>query len=248
MRSIGGGREAALTAGMLLAAAFCGGALASLLLGAPARAQGGEALSASQVNLVDAGGVLRGVLSARDERGQASLAFYDAQGQTRARLGVDPQGEPALELRNAAGEARLAAAVTRGDALLTVGDERAAHGALGASAGVPLLSFGAGQQARLQLQMGADGRPSVVLAGADGQRSAALSMDSEDAPLLTLYHAGRARLTLGVVQEAAVINVSGPQQSRVVVGVAADGFPSVSVTLYDEAGELVGTLPQPQAR
>ena len=241
MRSSLTGCEAAVTAGMLLAAAFCGGALASLLLGAPARAQGGETVTASQVNLVDGGGALRGVLSARDDRGQASLAFYDADGRTRARLGVDPQGDPALELSNTAGEARLAAAVTRDDALLTVGDERQAHGVLGAAAGVPLLSFGDGRQARMQLQMGEDGRPSVVLAGADGQRSAALSMDGGDAPLLTLYHAGRARVTLGVVQEQAVINVSGPGQSRVVVGVAADGYPSV--TLYDDAGEAVGSIP-----
>ncbi len=241
MQSRLGGRDAAVVAIMLVAAAFCGGALASLILGAPARAQGADALTVSQVNLVDGGGALRGVLSARDEQGQASLAFYDAGGQTRARLGVDPQGAPELELRNPAGQARLAAGVTGDDALLIVGDERQAHGVLGAAAGVPLLSFGDGRQARMQLQMGEDGRPSVVLAGADGQRSAALSMDGEDAPLLTLYHAGRARVTLGVVQEAAVINVSGPGQSRVVVGVAADGFPSV--TLYDEAGEQVGAIP-----
>ena len=241
MRSSLTGRDTAVTAGMLLAAAFCGGALASLLLGIPAGAQGTDAVTTSQVNLVDAGGALRGVLSARDERGQASLAFYDADGQTRARFGVDPQGDPEIELRNPAGQARLAAGVTGEDALLIVGDEREAHGVLGAAAGVPLLSFGDGRQARMQLQMAEDGRPSVVLAGADGQRSAALSMDGEDAPLLTLYHAGRQRVTLGVVQEAAVINVSGPGQSRVVVGVAADGFPSV--TLYDDAGEAVGSIP-----
>lgn len=241
MRSSLMGRDTAVTAGMLVVAAFCGGALASLMLGTPAGAQGAEALTASQINLVDGSGVLRGVLSARDERGQASLAFYDAEGQARARLGVDPQGGPELELRNPAGQARLAAGVTGDDALLIVGDARQAHGVLGATAGVPLLSFGAGPEARMQLQMAADGRPSVVLAGADGQRSAALSMDSEDAPLLTLYHAGRARVTLGVVQEAAVINVSGPGQSRVVVGVAPDGYPSV--TLYDDSGEPIGAIP-----
>lgn len=226
---------------MLVVAAFCGGALASLLLGTPAGAQGGDAVTASQFNLVDGGGALRGVLSAQDERGQASLAFYDADGRPRARLGVGPQGDPELALSNAAGQPRLAAGVTRDDGLLIVGDEQRAHGVLGASAGVPLLSFGDGSQARMQLQMGEDGRPSVVLAGADGQRSAALSMDNDNAPLLTLYHAGRARVTLGVVQEAAVINVSGPGQSRLVVGVTPDGYPSV--TLFDETGTPVGSVP-----
>ena len=236
-----GGRDGALTAGILLVAAFCGGGLANLLLGTPAGAQGGETVTASQVNLVDGGGVLRGVLSAQDERGLASLAFYDPDGRPRALLGVGPQGDPQLALSDAAGQPRVAAGVTRDDALLVVGDEQQAHGMLGSSGGVPLLSFAEGRQARMQLQMGEDGRPSVVLAGADGQRSAALSMDSDDAPLLTLYHAGRARVTLGVVQEAAVINVSGPGQSRVVVGVAPDGFPSV--TLYDETGEPIGAIP-----
>ena len=56
-------------AGMLVAASFCGGALASLLLGVPAGAQGPAAVTTGQVNLVDAGGGLRGVLSAQDESG-----------------------------------------------------------------------------------------------------------------------------------------------------------------------------------
>ncbi len=233
--------ERVLLAGMLLAASFCGGALATLLLGGQVEAQSPRAVTTSQVNLVDADGVLRGVLSARDERRQASLAFYDADGRTRARLGVGPQGDPEFELRNAAGEPRLSAGVTRDDGLLIVGDERQAHGVLGSAEGIPLLSFADGRQVRIRLQMGEDGRPSVVLAGADGQRSAELSMDSDDAPLLTLYHAGRARVRLGVVAQATVINVSGPGQSRVVVGVAADGFPSVS--LYDDAGEAIGAIP-----
>lgn len=234
-------RDMAVMAGMLVAAAFCGGVLANLLLGVPAGAQGPAAVTTAQVNLVDAGGTLRGVLSAQDESGQPSLAFYDADGQPRARLGIGADGDPALDLRNAAGEPRLAAGVTRDDALLVVGDERRTHGVFGSVAGLPLLSFADGQQSRMQLQMGEDGRPSVVLAGGDGQRSAALSMDSDDAPLMTLYHAGRARVTVGVVQQAAVINLNGLGQARVVLGVGADGHPSV--TFFDDAGEAIGTIP-----
>ena len=241
MRSGLTARDTAVTAGMLVAASFCGGALASLLLGAPAGAQGPEAVTAAQINLVDAGGVLRGVLSAQDESGQASLSLFDAGGRTRARLGIGLDGEPALELRNAAGQPRFSAGVTGGDTLLVVGDEQRTHGVFGTAAGAPLLSFGDGRQARMQLQVGQDGRPSVVMAGGDGRRSAALSMDSEDAPLMTLYHAGRPRVTIGVVQEAAVINLNGAGRSRVVVGVAADGHPSL--TFYDDAGEVMGALP-----
>ena len=236
-----GGRDAAVTVGMLVTASFCGGALASLLVGAPAGAQGPQSVTAAQINLVDAGGTLRGVLSAQDENGQASLALFDAGGGTRARLGIGPDGEPLLELRNAGGQPRLSAGVTGDDPLLVVGDERRTHGVFGSAGGAPLLSFADGRQARMQLQLGQDGRPGVVLAGADGQRSAALSMDSEDAPLVTLYHAGRPRVTIGVVQEAAVINLNGAGQSRVVMGVAADGHPSV--TLFDDAGEVMAALP-----
>lgn len=238
-------RDTAVTAGMLLAAAFCGGALASLLasllVGAPAGAQGVETVTAAQFNLVDAGGGLRGVLSARDESGQPSLALYDTGGQPRARLGLGPDGNPALELRNAAGEPRFSAGVIRDDTQLLVGDEQQAHGMFGATAGAPLLTFADGRQGRMQLRMGADGRPSVVLVGGDGQRSAALTMDREDSPLLTLYEAGRARVTVGVVQQAAVINLNGPGLSRVVVGVGADGHPSV--TFYDDDGMAMGTIP-----
>ena len=131
--------------------------------------------------------------------------------------------------------------MTRDDALLIVGDERQMRGVFGSNSGLPLLSFADGRQSRMQLQLGEDGRPSVVLVGGDGQRSAALSMDGDDAPLMTLYHAGRARVTLGVVQQATVINLNGLGQSRVVVGVAADGHPSV--TFYDDAGEVIGTIP-----
>ena len=190
---------------------------------------------------MDAAGALRGVLSAQDESGQPSLAFYDADNQPRARFGFGPDGNPAVELRNAAGQPRFSAGVIRDDTLLIVGDERQAHGVFGSASGVPLLSFADGRQSRMQLQMGDDGRPSVVLVGGDGQRSAAVTMDRDDSPLLTLYDAGRARVTVGVVQQATVINLNGPGQSRVVMGVAADGHPSV--TFFDDAGEVMGTLP-----
>ena len=58
--------ERVLLAGMLLAASFCGGALATLLLGGQVEAQGPRAVTTPQVNLVDAAGTLRGVLSASD--------------------------------------------------------------------------------------------------------------------------------------------------------------------------------------
>lgn len=244
--------EKTKTAGMLLAASFCGGALASLLLGGPVGAQGPQAVTTTQVNLVDAGGSLRGILSAADERGQPSLAFHDADGRVRGRFGVERSGAPAIDLWNAAGERRLSVRVAGDDALLVVGGDEPAQGSrddgdgarrvvFGSAAGTPVLDFAAGRRSRMQLQLGEGGAPSLVLFGRDGSRRAAVTVGGDDTPLMTLYDAGRPRVTLGVVRQAAVLNLSGAAESRLVVGVAGNGRPSV--TFVDEAGQVVGELP-----
>lgn len=244
--------EKTKTAVMLLAASFCGGALASLLLGGPVGAQGPQAVTTTQVNLVDAGGSLRGILSAADERGQPSLAFHDADGRVRGRFGVERSGAPAIDLWNAAGERRLSVRVAGDDALLVVGGDEPAQGSrddgdgarrvvFGSAAGTPVLDFAAGRRSRMQLQLGEGGAPSLVLFGRDGSRRAAVTVGGDDTPLMTLYDAGRPRVTLGVVRQAAVLNLSGAAESRLVVGVAGNGRPSV--TFVDAAGQVVGELP-----
>lgn len=244
--------EKTKTAVMLLAASFCGGALASLLLGGPVGAQGPQAVTTTQVNLVDAGGSLRGILSAADERGQPSLAFHDADGRVRGRFGVERSGAPAIDLWNAAGERRLSIRVAGDDALLVVGGDEPAQGSrddgdgarrvvFGSAAGTPVLDFAAGRRSRMQLQLGEGGAPSLVLFGRDGSRRAAVTVGGDDTPLMTLYDAGRPRVTLGVVRQAAVLNLSGAAESRLVVGVAGNGRPSV--TFVDAAGQVVGELP-----
>ena len=244
--------EKTKTAVMLLAASFCGGALASLLLGGPVDAQGPQAVTTTQVNLVDSGGSLRGILSAADERGQPSLAFHDADGRVRGRFGVERSGAPAIDLWNAAGERRLSVRVAGDDALLVVGGDEPAQGdrdggggarrvVFGSAAGTPVLDFAAGRRSRMQLQLGEGGAPSLVLFGRDGSRRAAVTVGGDDTPLMTLYDAGRPRVTLGVVRQAAVLDLSGAAESRLVVGVAGNGRPSV--TFVDEAGQVVGELP-----
>ncbi len=233
--------ERLLLAGLLLAASFCGGALATLLLGGRVVAQGPRAVTTAQVNLVDAAGTLRGVLSAGDDRGAASLALHDGEGRVRGAFRVGHGGAPALELLNADGAPRLSARLAGDDTLLVVGDDQRRHSILGSASGTPVLSFADGRRGRLQMQLGTRGAPSVVLFGGDGQRSAALTVDDGDTPLLTLYDAGRPRVTLGVVQQAAVINMTGAAESRLVIGVAAEG--RASVTFVDQQGQLVAELP-----
>ena len=229
-------------AGMLVAASFCGGALATLLLGGRVEAQGPRAVTTPQVNLVDDGGALRGVLSASDESGGPSLALHDGEGRVRGRFRVGPSGAPAFDLFNADGAPRFSARLTGDDdTLVVVGDDQRRHSVLGTASGTPVLSFADGRRGRLQMQLGSGGAPSVILFGGDGQRSAALTVDAGDTPLLTLYEAGRPRVTLGVVQQAALINMSGAAESRLVIGVAAEG--RASVTFIDEQGQVVAELP-----
>ena len=85
------------------------------------------------------------------------------------------------------------------------------------------------------------GAPSLIFLGRDGERAASVTVDDEDTPLVTLYERGRPRVTMGIVQESAVLNMTGPSGARVVVGVAGNDRPSV--TLIDEAGEVIGGLP-----
>ena len=232
--------ERVLLAGMLLAASFCGGALATLLLGGQVEAQSPRAVTTPQVNLVDAGGTLRGVLTAADESGGPSLAFHDGEGRVRGLFRVGPSGAPAFNLLNADGAPRFSARLAGDDTLVVVGDDQRRHSVLGTASGTPVLSFADGRRGRLQMQLGTGGAPGVVLFGGDGQRSAALTVDDSDTPLLTLYEAGRPRVTLGVVQEAAVINMSGAPESRLVIGVSGDG--RASVTFIDRQGRVVAEL------
>lgn len=230
-----------LLAAMLVVASFCGGAAATLLIERQAGAQAPRAVTTPQVNLVDAGGLLRGVLSAAGERGGPALAFHDADGRVRATFGLEQGGAPVFDLLNPAGARRFSARLAGDDSLVVIGDDERTHGVLGTASGAPVLSFAAGRRSRMQMQLGAGGEPSVVLFDGGGQRSAALTVDAGGTPLMTFYEAGRPRVTLGVVQQAAVINLTGAPESRLVVGVSGDGRPSV--TFIDEAGRIVAELP-----
>ena len=232
--------EKAWMMGGMLLASLCGGALTSLF-GSHVDAQGSQVVTTTQLNLVDAGGNLRGVLSAEDERGMTSLAFYDASGQVRGTFGVEASGAPVLRFENGAGVEHLVARVSNADTVFVVGDDQQRHGVFASVSGTPVLSLADGGQSRAQLQLGAEGEPSLVLFGRQGRRSVAVTVDRSDAPVVTLYEQGSPRATLGVVQQAAVINLSDGGQTRLVIGVADSGQPSIS--FLNENGDFVQTLP-----
>ena len=234
--------KATRTVCSMLIASLIGGAASNLLLMNRVEAQApAEAVTTSQLNLVGDGGRLRAVLSARDERGLASLAFYDDAGQVRGVFGIQPDGTPTMRMFTATGQSRLFAALQGDDALVVVGDENGRQGLLGALGGTPMLSFGDSGRTRIQMQIGDSGAPQLALFTSAGQRGATLAVGSDDAPLLTLYDAGRPRAAFGVVQQSTVLNLSDATRPRLVFGVAENGRPSVN--FFDENGEVIHELP-----
>ena len=248
----------------MLGASFLGGAVAaSLLVGGAVRAQGTaqtqgaaqaqdeppapsvpQVLTATQVNLVDGSGRLRGVLAASDERGLASIAWYDEAGQVRSLSGVQRDGTPVVQLFDAAGQPRLAASVDGETAMIVAGARGAGQGYFGAIGGAPLVTLNDGTQNRLQLLLNDAGRPRAILADGAGRQSIGLTVGSDDMPQMGLAAAGRLRALLTVARNAAVINLLDTERPRLVLGVAENGRPSVN--FLDAEGDLAVEIPSRQ--
>ena len=203
--------------------------------------QASDVVTTRQVNLVDASGALRAILSAQDERGMPSLAFYDFEGQMRSVVGLGNAGRPLLRFLTSDGRRRLLATLENDDAVVIAGDESDRTGMFGTIGGSPVMNFAAAGANRLRLQLNRAGQPNLGLFDAEGRRGAMMVLDGTEAPLLTLYQQGRARATLGVVQDTTVLNMGNATQTRLVMGVNADGFPSLS--FYDDGGQIFEQLP-----
>ena len=234
-------RERLWTLGALLAASFAGGAATHLSMAGAAQAQGtAGVVTATQVNLVDGAGRLRGVLAGSDPGGLASITLHDQAGRVRSTFAVEPDGTPLLQLHGPGGETRLRATVRGDDALIVVGPEAEGQGLFGAVQGRPILTFGDGARARLQLHLTGDGLPRLALADGAGQEAAALAVGSDDMPQLALSAAGRRRAVLTAVGNATVLNLGDATATRLVAGVAEDGAPSI--IFLDGRGSFVASL------
>ncbi len=229
------------TIGALLAASFAGGAAAQLSTAGGARAQGAAGVvTATQVNLVDDAGRLRGVLAGSDPGGLASITLHDRAGRARSTLAVEPDGTPLLQLHGPGGETRLRATVRGGDALIVVGPEAEGQGLFGAVQGRPILTLGDGARTRLQMHLNGDGLPRLALADGAGRESASLAVGGDDMPQLALSAAGRRRALLTAVGNATVLNLGDAAATRLVAGVAEDGAPSI--IFLDGQGSFVASL------
>ena len=119
----------------MLGTSFLGGAAAAtLVVGGAVQAHGTQqaqgaapappapqVLTATQINLVDGAGRLRGVLGASDERGLASIAWYDDDGQVRSLSGIGQDGTPVVQLYDPSGQPRLVASVDGETAMIVAG-------------------------------------------------------------------------------------------------------------------------------
>jgi len=232
-------RARTVTVMIALVAGFGGGMVATLLTGG-VHAQA-DVVTVRQINLVDDVGRLRGVLSGRDERGLASIAFYDTEGQVRGIIGTQETGSPVLRFLGSDGRSRLTAEVQGRDPVLVVGEEDERAVVLASFGGTPVLRFSDRQRARLQMQVGENGAPSLDLLTSQGQRGAAVVVDSNDAAIVTLYGGGQPRVVLGVTQQSAVLNLSDAASPRLVIGVAENGRPSI--TFINENGAVLEEFP-----
>ena len=223
--------------GAMLLASLVGGAASNLFLTARLGAQGGDVVTASQINIVDREGRLRAVLAGEDERGMTSLAFYGPDGTVRGVVGADPDGTPVLRFNNPAGVGRLSASVRDDEPVITVGDEAARSVRIGSFDGTPIVGLVDRGRTRLQMTVGDQGTPRISLFNTDGQRGVGLVVAADDAPFLYLWDAaGAQRLAMGTVQGSTVVNLGDGTRPRLVLGVADNG--RASVAFYDAEGAL----------
>ena len=234
--------------GAMLLASMVGGAASNLFLTARLGAQGGDVLTASQLNIVDSEGRLRAILAGSDERGMTSLAFYGPDGTTRGVIGVDPDGTPVLLFNNPAGVGRLSASVRDDDPVISVGNDAARSVLIGSFGGTPVVGLSDRGRTRLQMDLGQEGAPRLSLFNSAAQLGVSLTVGDDEAPLVSLFDPfGVQRLAMGVVQGSTVLNLGDGSRPRLVLGVAEDG--RASVAFYDAAGTLdrdVSAEPEPQ--
>ena len=235
--------ERVTSIGVLLMSSFLGGAVVSAVSAGCLQAQAQPALvTTEQLNLVDRAGRLRGLLSAEDERGRASLSLLDAAGEIRAFLGVASNGTPELRLYDEAGTSSVAMVVGRSGPVLEISGDPNQVTLLGTPGGSPTLSFLQEGRSRVELGLSSAGAPRLGMFSETGQRRASMVVGEDGASVLTLYdESGSARVRVGAVEGASVINIADETRPRIVLGVAANGVPSLN--FLDEGGQISHGVP-----
>lgn len=237
-------QERVIFVGGMLAAAFVGGGVSSAVFTDRVIAQGSpSAVTTGQVNLVSRAGRIRGILSAEDERGMASLTLFDEAGQMRSALAIGPDGTPSLQLYDRAQAARVVVTVENNQPAIVVTSGTGDRAILSTMTGGPTLAFQDRDKLRAEVGMGRGGAPRLGMFGPTGQPQLNLNVSDQGEPLVALRdEMGRARASVGVVQGAAVINLSDQRSARVVLGVASDG--NASLSFLDPAGKVTERMPK----
>jgi len=229
---------------LVVVSGLAGGALGRWLLPGRAAFAGEEALqvvTAREFRLVDEEGKLRARLGWGNE-GVPGLSFYDAAGEERvvlvagedhAALGFnDATGKPraslaggefgfGLSLNDATGRPRVWLALEKENPVLALGD------VLGKE--VVLLSQGGPISAEVMLQV-VEGEPALILSDAAEKPRAMLGLVAGE-PNLVFNAPGQVRLVLGSF-EVDYVQTEGTKR-----------FPSSSILLFGETGEVVWQAP-----
>ena len=224
-------------------AAFLGGGVASVLFSDAVGAQPiSDIVTTEQVNLVNRSGQLRGILSGEDATGRASMALLDASGQPRAILAVGRDGAPTLQMYDVSQSLRLRLTLQDDAPAIVVNDEDGQQAILGTLNGFPALTFADGDQPRAELAVGDGGLPRLQLLGPTGQPQLSVAVGDLGEPLVTLRdQEGRSRAAFGLIQDAAVINLSDHSATRIVLGINTDG--RASLGFLDETGAVEHQVP-----
>lgn len=230
-------------AAAMTAAAFLGGGAASLLFSDAVRAQPiADVVTTSQLNLVSQSGELRAILSGEDGAGRASMILVDETGRQRVVLAVTRDGDPTLQMYDESQELRLHLSLQDNAPVIVLEDDDDQRAILGTLNGTPALTLADGAQPRAQLAIGDGGLPRLQMLGPTGQPQLSVAVGTQGEPLVTLRdQEGRSRAAFGLVQDAAVINLSDRLATRIVMGVNTDG--TASVGFLDETGTVQHSVP-----
>lgn len=237
-------KESMKSIGGMLVAAFVGGGMASAVFSSRVDAQTTpRAVTTEQVTLVNRAGRIRGILSAEDERGIASLTLFDETGQMRSALTIDRDGTPAFRLYDGTQAARVVVTVDNNQPAIVVSNATGDRAVLSTLTGGPTLSFEDKEKLRAEVGMGRGGAPKLGMFGPTGQAQLTLGVSEQGEPVATWRdQTGRGRASVGVVQGATVINLSDQRAARVVLGVAPDG--TASLSFLDPAGKVTERVPK----
>ena len=173
---------------------FALGALICLAVGAARRGAVNKIIEAERFVLLDDAGKMRARLGLLEDGGESSLWFFDQNGEARLTLSVNKSGSPAIQFAGThndqgilittnadggsplmtmqgKGERKLHLDVADGSAGISVAKGKELRVTIAFDENESVIAIlGEGNQPRVTLHVGPDGKPSLTLAGKNGKK------------------------------------------------------------------------------